>query len=305
MRSMKGSFQDVKYENWVHEDAIHEKSYTLANGRQCPVICVNSLHALNQLVGYAKHINNTSGEVYFRGQEQMHDQLLPAIFRQGRKGSSIAARNDKITSYVKLCTKEMPQLSKVHPKAREPLLQHYGIKTRWLDLVDNLWVALWFSIHHFKVKTTSLTYENISPREDDDGFACILLILSDANKVSDELPGYYSGDNTEMIDLRISAPSTFLRPHAQHAILIRPKRMQNISQIDLSDHICVIVKARVGKIKQWLGNGQLVSPENIYPPPFYDFGYSQLLESAPRHNKDQMKKFGSITLVSYSSSGLK
>ncbi|GAA0468199.1 hypothetical protein Ade02nite_79030 [Paractinoplanes deccanensis] len=33
--------------------------------------------------------------------------------------------------------------------AAEPLLQHYGIRTRWLDLVGNIWSALWFACHHF------------------------------------------------------------------------------------------------------------------------------------------------------------
>jgi len=29
----------------------------------------------------------------------------------------------------------------------EPILQHYGINTRWIDLVDNIWIALWFATH--------------------------------------------------------------------------------------------------------------------------------------------------------------
>ncbi|WP_420914265.1 FRG domain-containing protein [Comamonas aquatica] len=26
-------------------------------------------------------------------------------------------------------------------------MQHYGLNTTWIDIVDNIWVALWFACH--------------------------------------------------------------------------------------------------------------------------------------------------------------
>ena len=126
------------------------------------------------------------------------------------------------------------------------------------------------------------------------------MVFSDADVKSPVTDGYYVGKTTELVDLRVAAPSVFLRPHAQHAILIKPKINQKIQDVDLAKNVCLAIEMNVGKIKKWLGYGLLISAENIYPPPVFDNGYSILLEQAP-HSKEDMKNFGSITSMSYSS----
>ncbi|MFM5324398.1 FRG domain-containing protein [Aeromonas veronii] len=286
--------------SWVHPDAIHQGSFSFDCGHSCPIIRVESIHALNQVVGYVKFLNKSYGEVYFRGQCELYRKLLPSIYRYGTSNSSVATRNQKISTYINTCASKMPCISNINVNVREPLLQHYGIKTRWLDLVDNLWIALWFSIHKYKTSTHDRTYEYVYARDDDASSAYILMVFSDADIKSPITDGYYVGKTTELVDLRVAAPSIFLRPHAQHAILIKPRINQNIQDVDLAKNVCLAIEMNVGKIKEWLGSGLLISSENIYPPPVFDNGYSILLEKAP-HNKADMKNFGSITSMSFSS----
>lgn len=290
--------------DWMHPDAKLENMFKFSNGHEVQVVAVDSIHALNQLVGYIKHKNKSCGEVFFRGQGTLHENLLPSLYREGKSNSSVGSRNEKISKYINACSTKMEIIENLDKNVREPLLQHYGIKTRWLDLVDNLWIALWFSIHKYKSKTSDRTYEYVYPRNDNEGHAYLMLVFSDANVKKPESPGYYRGTTTDLVDLRIATPSVFLRPHAQHAILIKPRQMQTIADVDMSKNVCLIIKIKVSNIKDWLGTGRLVAAENIYPPPFYDNGYSLLLEQAP-HEKDDINNFGSITSISFSSALIK
>lgn len=93
-------------------------------------------------------------------------------------------------------------------------------------------------------------------------------------------------------------PSTFLRPHCQHALLIKPRKMTTMSEADLASNVNLIIEIETNMVKEWIGSGRLLTAENIYPAPIYDHGYSLLLENAP-HNKKDMMHLGSITSISY------
>lgn len=49
-----------------------------ANGSIVPVFDVLSVHALNYVVGYAKHINRDVSSVFSRGQGRLYDNLRPS-----------------------------------------------------------------------------------------------------------------------------------------------------------------------------------------------------------------------------------
>jgi hypothetical protein len=135
---------------------------------------VESLPTLIQLVGYLKY-KYSIGNVLLRGQTALYPTLSPSLFRpdsispdMNRKNrariiGSLAARAaawncDHKHHRVATCPEKASQPRRSEAQlvasgtpryAVEPLLQHYGIRTRWLDVVDNLWVALWFACHHF------------------------------------------------------------------------------------------------------------------------------------------------------------
>lgn len=81
---------------------------------------------------------------------------------------------------------------------REALAQHYGLPTRWLDLVDNIQTAAWFAYH-------SSTTGN---RDDSTGYIYALACPSNGKAFA------------RAYDLRVK-PSEWLRPHIQQAWAIR------------------------------------------------------------------------------------
>jgi|GEM_PF-4130161 len=81
---------------------------------------------------------------------------------------------------------------------REALAQHYGLPTRWLDLVDNVQTAAWFAYHS----------SSTGDRDDSTGYIYAL-----AHPTT-------SGSFTHAYDLRVK-PSEWLRPHIQQAWAIR------------------------------------------------------------------------------------
>jgi hypothetical protein len=102
------------------------------------VFDVFNQHVFIQASGYLKHVlgkNRTCG-VFFRGQSKLYKTLEPSLYRGASTQKQKSSRDNKLKAYVSEC--EGKVLSAVPEYAREPLLQHYGIRTRWLDLVDNI-----------------------------------------------------------------------------------------------------------------------------------------------------------------------
>ncbi|MCA3424937.1 MAG: FRG domain-containing protein [Roseomonas sp.] len=109
---------------------------------------VNTPHALAQASGYLKYkFGKSNLAILFRGQTRNYDSLSPTLFRGiiGEKSQS-----DRVATLKTSC-KEIAKRNKIFDdipvEAHEPLLQHYGLKTSWIDLVDNVWIALWFACH--------------------------------------------------------------------------------------------------------------------------------------------------------------
>lgn len=243
------------------------------------ILDVEESHALIMAAGYLKH--NSSGGVYFRGQSQLYNELRPALYRgidsESAKYKREKRLNSKINEYREACS----VFSKFGTYAAEPLLQHYGLQTTWLDLVDNIWVALWFACHEAKA-TRDGYFLHFQKRiiNDQNQYAYVYLIGADLENRQRVKPGYWHGRNTELVDLRIAAPSYFLRPHAQHGLLFRCKGTEGAGRpLDYSQQIMGIVRIPLEKAFDWLGNGHTVGIHSLFPPAYYDNGYKILLQS--------------------------
>jgi hypothetical protein len=262
----------------------------------CPVLEVGDPHALIQAAGYLKHRCALDGEnVYFRGQAETYPSLTPSLFRgiantQRAQAVRASAKND----FIKRVVDESPIFAKFIPVAHEPLLQHYGLQTTWLDIVDNIWVALWFAAHRARPSGKGgqyLHFERRNPFDDPMGFAYIILVATESQAT--KIPGYFKGATTEAIDLRICVPSIFLRPHAQHGLLFRLRCIGTTRPINYSSQIRGIISIRLRDALAWLGDAPTLSTHGLFPPPFYDHGYKILLDGAFQPDS----KIGSIALV--------
>ena len=306
---MSSNYYGTLGKAWHNDRYVGDHVFT--NGHIVPIYEANSVHTLNMLVGYAKHVNRDHGDVYFRGQAELHGSLLPSLARNG----STLAVSGLLSSFIGTATMSAPILKTFGAHVREPLLQHYGMKTKWLDLVDNLWVALYFGLHKIDEKIIGRVYNNVKRREtrrptelelttpglEKQFYQYVLLVLNEDPRTTKARPGYTPGLSSIAIDLRKAAPSIFLRPHAQHAILMRKKQITHSQSTDLSDQVVLIVRLLTSDVHDWLGFGQLGSSENMFPSAFNDPGYSILLESIP-FNKTNVASIGSIAEFSFSAS---
>lgn len=142
------------------------------------VIDINDIDSLTQAVGYLKY--QTQGPVFFRGQHSIYNPLIPSPSSQRPNTCGISGRapNDTeattfIYDTIKLAAKWPDDINwssetllyadkpsgtnnllngDVPLYAMEPLLQHYGLNTRWLDLTDSLPYALFFGLVRYSSK---------------------------------------------------------------------------------------------------------------------------------------------------------
>lgn len=294
--------------NFDMKDALHDEELSKKFG--IPVVEAKSFHRLNQIVGYAKHVNGEDGNIYFRGQSNIYTSCIPSLLRSSDKTKlfpKIGTLNKKIerlSAFKKSAKSQVSLLSKMNDVFIEPLMQHYGINTRWLDLVDNIWVAIWFGLHEYNSVQSKKVVNQENPFTRDyvhvtkrkDGYMYLLLIHSDANQ--SKIPGYFLGKETKLVDLRIGCPPAFLRPHSQHGLLAF-SRSAKFEEHDFYKRTVGIVKIAVQDAWEWLGGGNLLTHANMYPSPIYDYGYRFLLDVLAVKNEDR-KTLGTIKVYAVS-----
>ena len=285
-------YKIVNFETKVGND-VPKRIYDLHCGEQIPIYTISNIHDLTQFIGYGKYINNKVSNVYFRGQPELYNgKLIPSYLRNGTgklKYSTITNYRHRIKKYIESSS----SFQQYDYRIFEPLIQHYGIKTLQIDCVDNIWVALWFATHKAKRKPINGT-EHIYFYPNNDEMSYILLIASDALDKSKDIMGFYTGEITNVVDLRKALPSYFLRPHAQHAYMI--KKNDDMAY-DYSDLIVGIAEIPTTKALQWIGNGELLSTSTLFPSPVHDDGYAVIMKRFPQIDASEVNSYGSIQII--------
>lgn len=275
------------------------KDFTFNCNKTVPVFEINSIHGLNQIIGYAKFINKEYGNVYYRGQNQLYNTLLPSLFRNTKAKTVTLNRNiGEIINKIKDDDKFSKELQvkeddKVLARAKiEGMLQHYGVPTRCIDIVDNHWVALWMGLYSCQdYKQSKDAYHRFVKRElvlgnyiqesdsskDDNLYQFVLLL---ALPQCTNKGGVMISNNLMQVELRQALPSIFLRPHAQHGLVVSKKVKngnENVENYDLASEVIGVLKIRIDRVNEWLGNGTLLTQDNLFPAPAFDIGYDLLL----------------------------
>ena len=111
------------------------------------VLHVNNGHALTRASGYLKFLRKRTRNVLFRGQDKLHGTLEPGLYRRVKQQATMNKRNALLNTYISMSVENEAFIDETPTYSYEPLLQHYGVRTKWLDVVDNIWIALWFAAH--------------------------------------------------------------------------------------------------------------------------------------------------------------
>ena len=276
---------------------IKKEVISLYCGKEIPVYYINSPSELNQFVGYCKYVNSKYN-VYIRGQNDLYNgTLIPSLFRNIKNiGNAFRAFHQRLN----IVRSESDTFSRYEKIVLEALIQHYGIKTTQIDVVDNLWVALWFASNEFcgkAIKSNEHLFSFNSTKE----YGYILLLASDAIKATKNKNGIYFGNNTSIIDLRKALPSFYLRPHAQHAFMLSKRHKEGVSIESLADYTDLLVgiaKIKTETIQNWIGTSELLSVNSLFPSACFDSGFELLLNKYPETDHSVIKTQGSIQIIS-------
>lgn len=287
-------------ENLSIEDCTYIESWTFENGHKVPIYQVDTVDGLNQIIGHVKFNNRDYGKVFYRGQGDLHPTMRPGLTRGIKRIETPYKKlKDKIFSYTqneKFCNeikidtyqeKDKSFFGRRDKSIRdfavlEAIAQQYGEKTRFLDVVDNHWNALWFGLHKYQKSSNGYSFYtnrvNLTDSLEPTSKYQYLILLAVDDKGNGSFKGFTQGDILS-VDLRMILPSTFLRPHAQHSLMVRRnKATDNDEMFDLSGQVVGILRLHIDKVNKWLGNGQLMNTSTIFPSPRRDFGYDLLLK---------------------------
>lgn len=273
------------------------EEYNFSNGRNVPIYEVLTVHGLNQIIGYTKFNNNNYGNVFYRGECKLHSSLIPSLFRKSKHTNERMKELNKLLHLIHTDNgfkKELKLNEAASEKQEikiEGMLQHYGVPTRYIDVVDNHWIALWMGLYKNQVLEHFEKYYQYRKRElpftdmlyggkiNIDALYQYILLIAVPDERGDNRDGIEIMNNMIVVDLRKALPSIFLRPHAQHGLVLRNrgKDSNNSDFYDISNNVVGILKIRIDRTNKWLGNGQLLTQDNLFPSPGYDYGYDLLL----------------------------
>lgn len=269
---------------------IEFETIELSSGDTIKVYTIETVHDLTQFIGYGKYMNCQNNNVYLRGQTSLYDgKMIPSLYRGKKNVQSITMKyNQRMNNFKK----EVRSFHQYERNVLEPLLQHYGIKTPYIDLVDNVWVALWFALYQAN-STVVNSHEYIYYHESKEKYAYIVLMASDAREITHQ-KGVYKGERTTLVDLRNATPSYFLRPHAQHAFMLRKNEAY---PEDYSDLIVGIARIPTSIGFKWLGTNDFLTVNSLFPAIYFDSGYEVLMRNFPEENAGTVRQYGSIQII--------
>ena len=203
-----------------------------------PIYDVPTMHSLNQLVGYVKHINAANGTVLYRGQCSLYEKVVPSIKHDLSDEEDNRVRlEDAVTSilaegpllkYLGLKNADVAGWELFQKLVVEAVLQHYGATTYCVDFVDNHWTALWFGLYKWDKTNSRYLLRNNSGR----GEGGAHIIMSDQmNKRS--FPPEPTLESTKLDDTKLEE----IKEHAKRAPISFEELVQrNKSKIFEGDH---------------------------------------------------------------------
>jgi hypothetical protein len=152
-----------------------------------------------------------------------------------------------------------------------PILQHYGFKTPWIDVVDNIYTAVWFAQNRlkpqeqFREESNKISYI----KNETSGW---LTFIATKNHSNDKLLSKNLQSSESSLSLRLSAQHGYslMHPNSTNSDVV--KRCSN-----LDDYI-------VGRVEfpntHWFNiDSQFISAKNLFPIEVYDRMAKVFLES--------------------------
>jgi hypothetical protein len=214
----------------VDRKKLERWGLTYCDSNCTPHLLIKDIRILAGFTGYIKRqcLSRDNVKVFYRGQTKDFS-LIPSLFRDIDGINTNDGRLELRYRAYKRLVEETKKLYKGRHyrfllENTGPILQHYGIRTPWIDLVDNILIAIWFATHRF------VTDEGITRSIKSNEFYGWLYYVEMGNGIRSE-------------DLREYHSSLSLRLHTQHAISATREEVSfSKERRDLKDHIVAVVR---------------------------------------------------------------
>lgn len=281
---------DVKTRHFIANVSIDNQSI--------PLWEVSNIYGFIKLFGHAKFINNQYGSVLFRGQTKIYPSFQPSAYRN----ASVCVADSQVEKMIKVLSDDKGKddnpnhtvntFTKADKTGKgkaiiEAILQHYGFGTRFMDVVDNQWVALWFASHRRMCdeefcpdySNCIKCYESMRYMESTDEYSYIYLIGVPDEKGQYNQKGIVQSSKHCLVDIRRACPSTILRPHMQHGMVVSFYDDNCNFKKSYAEQIIAIIRIKTQTCLEWLRGDKTLTANALFPCPAHDGMYEMILET--------------------------
>lgn len=237
---------------------IENKDWSI---NRIPVCEIDDIYSLSKIIGHLKYKNQNIGRILYRGQRSLYSGFRPSAYRflstedQFQSvDAALSIKLDKFRNHQRI--ESFFHAIENHGNNAnilyEAVLQHYGEDTRFIDVVDNHWTALWFASH----RCSNGIYEKST-----EPYSYILLLAVDGENQK----GISISKECISIDIRQACPSTVLRPHMQHGLLCAYTDEYGNFLHDYQQYVVAILKIKTETCLLWLDSGMLITQDALFP----------------------------------------
>jgi hypothetical protein len=236
---------------------------TLAPGKSSygqPKFYISDIRGLYLIAGIIKYtLGEMNTSLFYRGQTKDYP-LRPSVYRNFSSTKKTLKEIENLENKLNFLKDKF--VLKGPDNHREALAQHYGLKTRWLDVLDHFQTAAWFAFHRENYPIDNNAFDGCKA-DDDVGYIYLVACPNSNSEIVN-------------IDLR-KMPSDWLRPHIQQAFSIKVENALDY-QGDYSFLSVITLIVQRKDLEEWSNYRNL--PKNfIYPNVYQDTGLKHWLNA--------------------------
>ena len=215
-------------------------------------ICIEQPSTLAAFLAYCSG-QSANTRLFLRGCTKNYPTTYPSLFRGLPDDGPQDERRWRWHAYKHVLS-NLRELSGSRWRRKDlgAVLQHYGIRTPWLDVVRNLYTAIWFATHDLR---GSGLHGVAMPTRDD--YCWISFYRRRAGAAKETL---------RVTDLSAHHSSTHLRAHAQHGTSLA----MQADDVDLPHQCQDFSRFRIAQVpipngRNWKLSGHMFSSGFIFP----------------------------------------
>ncbi|OLS21631.1 MAG: hypothetical protein HeimC3_34790 [Candidatus Heimdallarchaeota archaeon LC_3] len=266
LKNSKGEITDDHFNYEFYQNEQFLEKFSINPKSAFLTLKINKIIDLYRIIGIFKNYYANYGiKILYRGQNNLYNyQQRPNLFRNLQR-NSLDSHNNLIRNKLSEISEKVYNFAyneKIERNnkfdfsnyiALEGVLQHYNEETRFIDLVDDLRVALWFSF--IKPDYNQRINHQINELEESHIF---LYGISTPDSIS---RGVLEGSTQRLINLREATPPTALRPHIQQASVLADNYLFSIDEktndllaflSDYRKYILCVISIKTDVIRKYL-----------------------------------------------------